>query len=117
MPAVSKSASKRERKTPREMSSLGARIRPKITQALADTSADEDFIQDRLRGGRERNDLRTLLLDDREARLEHREKMFEHQSRMLDGRLDGRFDGVRHHHHPLPRRREPLYYQGSPYLH
>lgn len=120
VPAVSKGASKRERKALREMTSPSSRNRPKITQARADTSADEECIQDKLRGGRDR-DLRSLLLDDREARLEHREKMIEHQSRMLDGRFDGRLDGqfdeIRYNRHHLPRRREPLYSHGSPYLH
>ena len=54
-------------------------------------------------GGRVRNDVRTQILNEREARLEMRENLFEHRVRMLAEAL-----GVRHlnrHMSPHPRRR------------
>lgn len=107
VPAVSKSASKRHGKSHEKemMPLLGYRSRPKITHGLDTTLEEEDYIHDRLRGGRARSDLRTLLLNDREARLEQREKLVESQARLLDE--------PRYHH----RRREPALYHGSGYFH
>lgn len=90
IPATSKGASKRPGKTPsKEMRLLRSRNSPKLSH---ETSIDEEELQDRLRD-RTRNDMRTLLLDDREARLDHQQRMIEHQTRMLDGGLDRGLDG------------------------
>ncbi|PWY63881.1 hypothetical protein BO70DRAFT_269184, partial [Aspergillus heteromorphus CBS 117.55] len=75
----------------REVARTG-RDRPKIIHAPV--SADELDVEhlldrdegERLRGGRVRSDLRTRMLDDREARLEQRERMVEYRARMLEER-------------------------------
>ena len=102
MPAVSKGGSKRLGKSHHKEPS-GFRSRPKITHGLADTPFEEEgSLLDRLRGGRGRNDIRTLLLNDREARLEQREKLVDYQARMLD--------------EPRYHRREPGLYRGPSFL-
>lgn len=91
IPANSKQSSKR---TVKPQLKEGAaqqqpRSRPKIVQAPAN-SADLDLVHlgEKLLKGRERNDIRTRILDDREARVERREKLVEHQARMLDEKLE-----------------------------
>lgn len=92
-----------------EIAALGGpRGRPAIVHGL-DAAFDDEYIHDKLRGGRARNDIRTRILDDREARLEQRENMqnmLELQNRVLDGRIDDRYHLGRQMQMPL---REPCY--------
>lgn len=93
----------------REILNHGIRRRPKIVHGIADAAFDEEYLHDQPRGGRVRNDIRTRMLDDREAKLEHRENMLHYEKRMLDGRL-----GESRYMRGMP---EPLYYPGPRYLH
>lgn len=91
IPANSKQSSKRTVKPQLKETAAQQqpRSRPKIVQAPAN-SADLDLLHlsDKLLKGRERNDIRTRILDDREARVERREKLVEHQARILDEKLE-----------------------------
>lgn len=88
-PASSRTVTKRPaRGSSMELAMYGARGRPKIIHDHATALLDPEYLYEELRGGRTRNDIRTRILDDREARLEHREKLIDLQSRVLDERLD-----------------------------
>lgn len=68
------------------------RDRPKIIHApVSSEDLDAPEFDERYRGPRARNDIRTRILDDREARLERREKQLDYRTRMLDV-LDERLD-------------------------
>ncbi|KAE8369633.1 hypothetical protein BDV27DRAFT_120613 [Aspergillus caelatus] len=68
------------------------RDRPKIIHApVSSEDLDTPELDERYRGSRARNDIRTRILDDREARLERREKQLDYRTRMLDV-LDERLD-------------------------
>ncbi|KAE8398387.1 hypothetical protein BDV37DRAFT_32213 [Aspergillus pseudonomiae] len=68
------------------------RDRPKIIHApVSSEDLDAPEFDERYRGGRARNDIRTRILDDREARIERREKQLDYRTRMLDV-LDERLD-------------------------
>ncbi|RAK95239.1 uncharacterized protein BO80DRAFT_369289 [Aspergillus ibericus CBS 121593] len=88
VPADSKHVDPRTDSGPGPDVSRPARDRPKIIHAPV--SADDldlellDERNERFRWGRARNDIRTQLLDDREAQLELREQMVEIQARMLE---------------------------------
>ncbi|PYI00672.1 hypothetical protein BO78DRAFT_380620 [Aspergillus sclerotiicarbonarius CBS 121057] len=91
VPADSKHVDPRTDSGPGHEVTRPARDRPKIIHAPV--SADDldleqllDERNERLRGGRARNDIRTRILDDREARLELRERMVEYRARMLEER-------------------------------
>jgi hypothetical protein len=91
IPANSKQSSKRTSKPqPKENAvQQQPRSRPKIVQAPANsTDLDLAYHDEKMLKGRERNDIRTRILDDREARVERREKLVEHQARMLDEKLE-----------------------------
>ncbi|KAF7588987.1 hypothetical protein BBP40_004954 [Aspergillus hancockii] len=73
------------------------RDRPKIIHAPV-SSDDLNLAErsnDRYRGLRARNDIRSRILDDREARVERREKLVDYRNRMLDERLDEAYLGRR----------------------
>ncbi|KAE8380882.1 hypothetical protein BDV26DRAFT_115033 [Aspergillus bertholletiae] len=68
------------------------RDRPKIIHApVSSEDLETPEYDERYRGLRVRNDIRTRILDDREARLERREKQLDYRTRMLDV-LDERLD-------------------------
>ncbi|PYH40192.1 uncharacterized protein BP01DRAFT_361477 [Aspergillus saccharolyticus JOP 1030-1] len=76
----------------REVTRL-ARDRPKIIQAPVPPKAVDmqqllDERMGRYEGGRMRNDIRTRMLDDREARLEHRERLLDLKARVLQEEWD-----------------------------
>ncbi|RMJ28596.1 hypothetical protein PHISP_00556 [Aspergillus sp. HF37] len=83
----------------------GPHSRPTIVHGL-DAAFDDEYIHDKLRGGRARNDIRTRILDDREARLEQRENILDLQNRALDRGVDDRYYLGRQMQMPL---REPCY--------
>jgi hypothetical protein len=91
IPANSKQSSKRTVKPqPKEsVVQQQPRSRPKIVQAPK-KSDDLDLLSlgEKPLKGREMNDIRTRILDDREARVERREKLVEHQARLLDEKLE-----------------------------
>ncbi|KAI9928120.1 hypothetical protein MW887_002153 [Aspergillus wentii] len=74
---------------PRDFAVQGTRGRPKVIQESVSPTLVDPAVQldDRLRG-RTRNDIRTRILDDREARLERREKLIDYRARMLDDKLE-----------------------------
>ncbi|OOF93092.1 hypothetical protein ASPCADRAFT_53841 [Aspergillus carbonarius ITEM 5010] len=91
VPADSKHVDPRTESGPGQEVTRPARDRPKIIHApvSADDLELEQLLDDRnerFRGGRVRTDIRTRILDDREARLELRERMVEYQARMLEER-------------------------------
>lgn len=93
-----------------EMAVHGSRGIPKIIHGL-DIPFEDEFMHDRLRGGRARNDIRTRMLDEREARLDHREDILDYQAHMHQNRmLDGRFEDPRYLGRQTPLR-EPCYHE------
>lgn len=109
VPAESKNSSNRLSKShPREIA-RPARDRPKIIHSASD-NFDEKYRELRART----NDLRTRILDDREARVERREKLVDYRAQVLDDRLHERLHEAR----CFPRRlslREPRAYDVRPY--
>ncbi|KAF5858970.1 hypothetical protein ETB97_003513 [Aspergillus alliaceus] len=68
------------------------RDRPKIIHApISSDDLDVPEFEDRYRGLRAHNDIRSRILDDREARLARREQHLDYRTRMLDA-LDERLD-------------------------
>ncbi|RAH65753.1 uncharacterized protein BO66DRAFT_304587, partial [Aspergillus aculeatinus CBS 121060] len=70
-----------------------ARDRPKIIQAPVPPEGLDmkQLVEERIGrydGGRMRNDIRTRMLDDREARLEHRERLLDLKARVLEEEWD-----------------------------
>ncbi|PKY03478.1 hypothetical protein P168DRAFT_290645 [Aspergillus campestris IBT 28561] len=92
VPADSKHGSRRTAKGgSREL--LPRPARPTVIHGpVSSDDLDLALVEDPFRGGRARNDIRTRILDDREARIERREKMIDYRTRLLDDRLSERLD-------------------------
>jgi hypothetical protein len=72
------------------------RDRPKIIHApVSSDDLNMAELEGRYRGLRAHNDIRSRILDDREARVERREKLVDYRTRMLDDRLDEAYLGRR----------------------
>ncbi|KAI9043409.1 uncharacterized protein KD926_003560 [Aspergillus affinis] len=87
VPAESKNSANRLSKVHTREVARPARDRPKIIHSASD-NFDMVAYDEKYRGLRARNDIRTRILDDREARVERREKMVDYRTQMLDDRLD-----------------------------
>ncbi|PLB44270.1 hypothetical protein P170DRAFT_440581 [Aspergillus steynii IBT 23096] len=87
VPAESKNSSNRLSKVHAREVARPSRDRPKIIHSASD-NLDMVAFDEKYRGLRARNDIRTRILDDREARVERREKLVDYRTQMLDDRLD-----------------------------
>ncbi|KAH8425223.1 uncharacterized protein LDX57_002981 [Aspergillus melleus] len=87
VPAESKNSTNRLSKVHTREVARPARDRPKIIHSASD-NFDMVAYDEKYRGLRARNDIRTRILDDREARVERREKLVDYRTQMLDDRLD-----------------------------
>lgn len=94
VPAASPTPDKKIEKTQsREVTVQGPRNRPTIVHEADNNPAVLDVATQpppdmKPHGGRMRNDIRTRILDDREARLEHREKLVDYHARLLHDKLE-----------------------------
>ena len=82
-----------EKPQSREVTVQGPRNRPTIVHEADNNPAVLDVATQpppdvKPQGGRVRNDIRTRILDDREARLEHREKLVDYHARLLHEKLE-----------------------------
>ncbi|THC92239.1 hypothetical protein EYZ11_008300 [Aspergillus tanneri] len=87
VPAESKNSTHRQANIHSRELSRPARERPKIIHTTSD-NLDLVTLDEKYRGLRARNDIRSRILDDREARVERREKMVDYRTQMLRERLD-----------------------------
>ncbi|KAE8154954.1 hypothetical protein BDV25DRAFT_63871 [Aspergillus avenaceus] len=88
IPGDSKESEKQVWRTHSREVSRPTRDRPKVIHNNVNTDELDAIDMEKYHGLRSRNDIRSRILDDREARIERREQLVDYRARMLDERWD-----------------------------